>query len=75
MTLQLRRTTPRNMAAAGRPSGLVIQAFRHLGPEHITAERIARLRRTLPADDRRSLLKDLTLAPEWMHRPLKELAS
>jgi hypothetical protein len=75
MTLQLRRTTPRNMAAAGRPSGLVIQAFRHLGPEHITSDRIARLRRTLPAGDRRALLKDLTLAPEWMHRPLKELAA
>lgn len=75
MTLQLRRTTPRNMAAAGRPSGLVIQAFRHLGPEHITPERIARLRRTLPADARRALLKDLTLAPEWMHRPLRELAA
>ena len=75
MTLQLRRTTPRNMAATGRPSGLVIQAFRHLGPEHITPERIARLRSTLPADDRRALLKDLTLAPEWMHRPLKELAA
>jgi hypothetical protein len=74
-TLQLRHTTPRNMAAAGRTSGLVIQAFRHLGPEHVTSERIARLRRTLPADDRRALLKDLTLAPEWMHRPLRELAA
>lgn len=41
MTLQLRRTTPRNMAAAGRPSGLVIQALRHLGAEHVTPERIA----------------------------------
>lgn len=74
-TLQLRHTTPRNMAAAGRPSGLVIQAFRHLGPEHVTPERIARLRRTLPADDRRALLRDLTLAPEWMHRQLRELAA
>lgn len=74
MTLQLRHTTPRNMAAAGRPSGLLIQAFRHLGQEHVTAERIARLQRTLPADDRRALLKDLTLAPEWMHRQLRELA-
>jgi len=75
MTLQLRRTTPRNMAAAGRPSGLVIQALRHLGPEHITPARIARLRRTLPADDRRALLKDLPLAPEWMHPALRELAA
>src|SRR5271168_1549101 len=36
MTIQLRQTTPRNMAAAGRLSGLVIQAFRELGREHIT---------------------------------------
>jgi hypothetical protein len=75
MTLQLRRTTPRNMAAVGRPSGLVIQALRYLGPDHITPERIARLRRTLSADDRRTLLKDLPLAPEWMHHSLKELAA
>lgn len=75
MTLELRRTTPRNMAAAGRPAGLIIQAFRHLGPEHITPERIARLRSTLSANDRRALLKDLTLAPEWMRRPLEELAA
>jgi Family of unknown function (DUF6088) len=75
MTVQLRRTTPRNMAAAGRASGLVIQALRYLGPEHVTAERIARLRRTLPTGDRRALLKDLTLAPAWMHRTLKEVAA
>ena len=36
MTIQLRQTTPRNMAAAGRLSGLVIQAFRELGKEHVT---------------------------------------
>ena len=75
MTVQLRRTKPRNMAAAGRSSGLVIQALRYLGPEHVTAERIAQLRRTLPTDDRRALLKDLTLALTWMHRTLKELAA
>ena len=75
MTVQLRRTTPRNMAAAGRSSGLVIQALRYLGPEHVTPERTAQLRRTLPTDDRRALLKDLTLAPTWMHRTLKELAA
>ena len=75
MVLELRRTTPRNMAAAGRASGLVIQALRHLGEEHVTLERIAQLRRTLSADDRQALLKDLTLGPVWMHRFLKEIAA
>ena len=37
-TIQLRRTTPKNMATAGSISGLVIQAFRYLGKEGITSE-------------------------------------
>jgi Family of unknown function (DUF6088) len=73
MTIQLRRTTPRNMAAAGRLSGMVIQAFRELGKDHITPARIKQLKRTLPADKRRELLKDIKLAPEWMHPIFREL--
>jgi len=74
MTIQLRRTTPRNMAAAGRLSGLVIQALRELGKDHVTPERIAHLKRTLPAAKRKGLLKDLRLAPVWMHPIFRELA-
>lgn len=74
MTIRLRRTTPRNMAAAGRLSGLIIQALRELGEAHVTPARIAHLKETLPADKRRELLKDLKLAPTWMHPILRELA-
>lgn len=72
--IQLRRTTPRNMAAAGRLSGLLMQAFRHLGREHITRQRMAHLKRTLPAKEREQLIKDLPLAPAWMHSFFRELA-
>ncbi len=72
--IQLRHTTPRNMAAAGRLSGLLMQAFRHLGREHITPQRIAHLKRTLPAKERQQLLKDLALAPAWMHPLFRHLA-
>lgn len=74
MTIQLRQTTPRNMAAAGRLSGLLIQAFRELGKEHITPARIKHLKHTLPADKRRELVKDIKLAPAWMHPIFRELA-
>jgi hypothetical protein len=74
MTIQLRRTTPRNMATAGRLSGLVIQALRELGKDHVTPARVEHLKRTLPADQRRQLLKDLKLAPAWMHPIFRELA-
>jgi hypothetical protein len=74
VTIQLRRTTPRNMAAAGRLSGLLIQALRDLDQEHVTPARIEHLKRTLPADQRRELLKDLQLAPAWMHPIFRQLA-
>lgn len=74
MTIQLRQTTARNMATAGRLSGLLIQALRELGKDHITPERIDHLKRTLPADKRRELLKDIRLAPAWMHSIFRELA-
>lgn len=73
-TIQLRRTTPKNMEAAGRLSGLLIQALRELGWEHVTRERRDHLKRTLPADKRRELLGDLRLAPAWMHPIFRELA-
>lgn len=73
-TIQLRQTTARNMAAAGRLSGLLIQALRKLGKEHVTAERLEHLKRTLPVERRRELTKDIRLAPAWMHPIFRELA-
>lgn len=74
-TIQLRRTTVKNMAMAGRLSGLLVQALSELGKEHVTIERLEHLKRTLPADKRLELLKDIRLAPEWMHPIFKKLAS
>ena len=72
-TIQLRRTTPKNMAMAGRLSGLLVQAFREIGKENMTTERIEYLKRTLPADKRQELLKDIRLAPEWMRSIFRKL--
>jgi len=35
---------------------------------------MAHLKRTLPAKERRQLLKDLPLAPAWMHPLFRQLA-
>ena len=72
--ISLKRTTPRNMAAAGRLSAMLIQAFRSLGATNITPQRIARLRQSLPAAQRSTLLQDIALAPEWMHAHFREVA-
>lgn len=73
--IQLKRTTPRNMAAAGKLIGLLMQAFRYLGQANITPVRMGHLQCTLPAQERQQLLKDLPLAPAWMHPLFRELAS
>ena len=75
MQIVLKRTTPRQMAAAGRTSGLVIQALRSLGPEHVTPQRLDKLTRSIPAAERRTLLDDLSLAPGWMQPTLRALAT
>lgn len=73
-TIQLRRTTPKNMESAGRLSGLLIQAFRELGRANVTPQMRERLKRSIPASERRGLLNDLRLAPAWMHPIFRELA-
>src|SRR5262249_42858621 len=62
-TIQLRRTTPKNMATAGRLSGLLIQALRELGQEHVTTESREHLKRPLPVDKRPQIPRHLPLAP------------
>lgn len=73
-TIQLRHTTPKNMALAGQFSGLLIQALREIGKENMTAERIEHLKRSIPLNKRQELLKDIRLAPEWMHFIFRKLA-
>ena len=74
MEISFKRATPRQMAAAGRLSGLLIQAFKSLGAEHITAARITRLRQNIPAQERAGVLQDIALAPTWMRPFMREVA-
>lgn len=69
----LKQTTPRNMATAGRISGLVIQALRHIGRQQVDDEVISRLDRQLDADDRKQLLKDISFAPAWIAEIMRRL--
>ena len=62
----LKRTTPKNMATAGRISGLVIQSLRHLGRRYVDDSVISKLRQRLSTDDKQLLLKDLAYTPAWV---------
>ena len=62
----LKRTTPRNMATAGRISGLVIQALRYLGKAYVDDEIIRKLERRLDGAACDQLMKDIRYAPVWI---------
>jgi len=65
-TIVLKRTTPKNMATAGRISGLVIQALRYLKQGNIDLTVVAKLKRRLSDDDKNTLMNDIRYAPAWI---------
>jgi hypothetical protein len=73
-TIVLKRTSPKNMATAGRISGLVIQALRHLKQEHVDDHVLAKLSTKLSSDDKRVLLKDKHHAPVWIAKLIDRIA-
>lgn len=62
----LKHTTNRLMATAGRVSGLVIQALKHIGQQHIDDSIVATLRKNLSIEDKKQLLHDIRYAPAWI---------
>ena len=69
----LKRTTPKNMATAGDVSGLVIQALRYLGKDHVDDKTIGILKKRLTGIDKRRLMRDLRYAPAWIGSIFRQL--
>lgn len=69
----LKRTTPKNMATARRISGLVIQALRHIGKDHVNDKTIEILKKKLSMKDTRQLICDLRYAPAWIGEIFRNL--
>ncbi len=72
--IMLKHTTPRAMTTAGRISGLVIQALRHLGQRQVDDAVVANLQKRLSASDKKVLLRDLRYAPAWIAAILRQVA-
>jgi len=74
LQIVLRKTTPRQLATAGRISGTVIQALRWLGKRHVDESTVAQLSRKLSAAEKRQLLADLRYAPDWVANIMRRVA-
>ncbi|MGB1127036.1 MAG: DUF6088 family protein [Opitutales bacterium] len=73
--IQLRQTTPKNMATAGKISGLAIQALKHIGKDQVDDAVIATLSKRLDDAARRQLIKDIRSAPAWIADIFRKLAA
>jgi len=71
--ITLKHTTPRNMATAGKSSGLVIQALRYLGRKNVDQRVIEQLDRRLDSDTLKQLMKDIRYAPAWIADIIRKL--
>lgn len=69
----LKHTTPRAMATAGKVSGLIIQALRHIGQKYVDDTTVERLRKRLSPEDKKQLLHDIRYAPAWIAAILRRI--
>jgi len=74
VTVQLTKRSPRQVRSTSPMSSLVFAALRSLGKANVSRARVAHLRTTLSSADRCRLLRDLPLAPAWMHPHLRFIA-
>ncbi|MGE0632260.1 MAG: DUF6088 family protein [Pseudobdellovibrionaceae bacterium] len=72
--LVFKKTNNKALAVAGTTSGLIFEALKFIGKDHIDTKTISSLRRKLSSKDRAQLIKDLKFAPIWMRHSLKEIA-
>ena len=71
--IKFKKTTPKNMATAGRVSGLVIQALRYMKQENIDDRIIKKLKGKLSDEDKKQLVSDLRYAPAWIEKVVRKL--
>ncbi len=72
-TIELRNASPKRMQLSGRISGLVFEALRDIGKEHINNQQIKTLQDTLTLEQKGKVLHDLREAPAWMHPHIREI--
>jgi len=71
--IHLKRTTPRNMATAGKTSGLIIQALRYLGENETNSKIVRALQKRLNKQDRIEIMRDIRFAPAWIAAFIRQI--
>jgi hypothetical protein len=72
-SIELRKASLKRMQLAGKISGLVFEALREIGKEHINDQHIQTLQQEFTDEQKGKTLYDLREAPAWMHSHIREI--
>jgi len=72
-TITFKKATPKNVAAVGEISKLIIQALRTIGKENVTKEEIEKIQKLLKEEKPTRLKHDIRLAPAWIREIIKPI--
>jgi hypothetical protein len=65
-TIKFKKASPKNLAAIGSISSLVIQALKEIGKDNVTEDEIEIVLEQLMKEESQRLRHDIKLAPEWI---------
>lgn len=71
--ISFRHASPKNFVAKGRAIPLLIQGLREVGEENITSSDIDAIKRFIDNQEDPYFQEDLTLAPVWIQKIIKNL--
>lgn len=72
-TIQFKKTTPKNLAAKGSVSKLVIQALKAIGKDKVSPGEERKILDLLRKEKPKYLEHDIRLAPEWIRKIMRKV--
>lgn len=73
--ISLKHTTPRNMATAGKTSGILIQALRYIGRKNVDNSVLTKLKGRFSYKEKKQIRQDARYAPAWIAEIIRQIAT
>jgi len=70
--IKFKKTTPKNLLAKGKISGLIIQALKEIGNGKVSEEEEKKIIALLIKEDKKDLKHDIALSPVWIQKIMKK---
>ncbi|WP_424930764.1 DUF6088 family protein [Amaricoccus tamworthensis] len=71
--IQFRKASPKTLVGAGHKTGVVFQALRYVGKDHVDSQIVDQIARALDDNDRKLLVKQSRHVPAWMHPIVQQI--